>query len=398
MLKKIRPSARYSLAVVSVAAAAVIRMLLSRWVHDFPFFSFYLAVTVTTWFAGSGPGLASAVMGYLVTDIFFFSGGGFGADPFGALIYLSVTLTIVLFGGSLHQAQKRAERAATEARHRQHELEQEVMQRKKAEEALRLAQEKLRDHTVDLERLVAERTANLSETIRSLEGFCYSIAHDLRAPIRAMQGYATVLAEEASLSDAARDYTHRIRRASLRMDQLVHDLLLYGRLTHEAVERSPVHLEPVVKKVLEQLAEEIKARQAEIKVIHPLAEVLGHPSVIEQALVNLVSNALKFTRPGVCPHIEIRSEQLPKLVRLGIEDNGIGIGAQYHDRIFNVFERVHRQEEYSGTGIGLAIVKKGVERMGGRVWVESQLGKGSIFWIELAAVPGSLPPPSETAA
>lgn len=388
MAKKVRPSARYALAVVTVAAAALVRMLMSRWVKlDFPFFSFYVAVTITTWFAGAGPGLASAVMGFLVTDLFFYSGSAFQTDPVGSLIYLSVTATIVWFGSSMHRSHYRAQRAAAEARQRQQELELEVVQRKKAEEALRAAQDRLRGHAAELERLVAERTASQAETIRSLEGFCYSIAHDLRAPIRAMQGYATVLAEEPQLSASGQDYTHRIRKAAVRMDQLVQDLLLYGRLTHEPVERTPVHLEPIVDRVLEELAPSIKGTCAEIKVVRPLPQVLGHSPVLEQALTNLISNALKFVDPGVPPRVVVRSECLPEAVRLAVTDNGIGIASQHHDRIFNVFERLHRPEQYSGTGIGLAIVKKAIERMGGRVWVESQLGKGSTFWIELAAVP-----------
>jgi signal transduction histidine kinase len=365
-----------------------------RWVGgSFPFFSFYLAVTITTWFAGAGPGMVAVVLGYLATDLFFFQ-HALETDPFGVLIYFTVTLTIVLFGQSMHQSRRRAETSANEARQRQRDLEQEVAQRQQAEESLRMAQDKLKAQTGELERQVADRTAKLTETIRSLEGFCYSIAHDLRAPIRAMQGYATILREDASLGSSARDYTHRISQAAVRMDQLVQDLLVYGRLTHEPVERGPVHLEAVVEHVLTALTSEILAHKATVKVLRPLPQALAHPTVLEQLLANLLRNAMTFVPVGTLPQIVIRAVDSGGTVRLSVEDNGIGIPECYHDRIFNVFERLHHAEDYKGTGIGLAIVKKGVERMGGRVGLSSEPGKGSCFWMELASVPAEQLPPA----
>ncbi|HZM06545.1 MAG TPA: ATP-binding protein [Candidatus Saccharimonadales bacterium] len=392
-VKGIRPSARYTLAIVSVAAAALVRMICGRWVGDaFPFFSFYVAVAVTTWFAGLGPGMVALVLGYLATDLFFTR--GFQTDPFGVLVYFSVTLTFVLFGQSMHQSRRRAEVSGAEARQHQRDLEQEISLRVQAEAALRQTSEKSTTLAGDLEKEVAGRTAKLMETIRSLEGFCYSIAHVLRAPIRAMQGYAGILGEDASLGTSARDYAHRITHAAAHMDQLVQDLLVYGRLIHEPVERGPVHLEAVVDHVLSELSTEISARNAVVKVARPLPQAMAHATVLEQLLANLLRNAMTFVSPGTLPRIVIRAKESGGIVRLSVEDNGIGIAECYHDRIFNVFERLHCTESYKGTGIGLAIVKKGVERMGGRVGVSSDPGKGSCFWMELAGVPGMHLPPA----
>jgi signal transduction histidine kinase len=137
--------------------------------------------------------------------------------------------------------------------------------------------------------------------------------------------------------------------------------------------------------VLDQLLPHLEdeMHDAKVSVLRPLPTVLAQPTILTQALGNLLRNAMKFVKPGTMPNIYIRAEELPYSVRICIDDNGIGIDQQYHDKIFNVFERLHRPEEYPGTGIGLAIVKKGIERLGGRVGLNSMPGKGSCFWIEL---------------
>jgi signal transduction histidine kinase len=258
-------------------------------------------------------------------------------------------------------------------------------ERRQAENALREAQALLRKHAEELEERVAERTAQLKETIQSLESFSYSIAHDLRAPLRALQGFTRILLTDYApqLDEAAQGYADRIVRAATRMDQLIQDLLLYGRLSHVELGFTRVNLEASIDKALAQLAEEINTRKAELKIARPLPEVWANATVLEQVLMNLVSNALKFVQPGIPPQIEFRGEVGLKSVRLLIQDNGIGIKPEYHEKIFRVFERLHGDGAFPGTGIGLAIVRKGVERMKGQVGVNSAPGQGSCFWVEL---------------
>jgi signal transduction histidine kinase len=150
-----------------------------------------------------------------------------------------------------------------------------------------------------------------------------------------------------------------------------------------------VALADAVDEAIRSREDELRMHQAQVSVDGALPDILGHREAIVQVLSQLLSNAAKFVAPGVTPRIRIRAERNGARVRLWVEDNGIGIDPQYHDRVFGVFERLHKQEEYPGTGIGLAIVRKCMERMGGRAAVESEIGKGSRFWIEAPAAPPS---------
>lgn len=261
-----------------------------------------------------------------------------------------------------------------------------ISERKRAEGALRAAQAELQKYAAELEKRVAERTANLEQSLQSLEGVLYHVAHDLRAPLRAMASFTNILIDDYApkLDQQARDYISRITSAAQRMDELVQDLLAYGRLAHMAMPTNAVDLEAEVDTVLHQFAARIASRGAQVRVERPLPEVMANASVLNQVIANLLSNALKFVPAETVPQIRIHAES-GAAIRLWIEDNGIGIKPEYQDRIFRVFERLHATDVYAGTGIGLAIVRKGVERMGGRVGVESKPGDGSKFWVELPA-------------
>jgi len=167
------------------------------------------------------------------------------------------------------------------------------------------------------------------------------------------------------------------------MDELILGLLDYSRVSREDIPKERVALNQAVQEAIRRRRDDLQMRKADIVVEEPLPDVLGHRDALVQVLSHLISNAAKFVAPGVDPHIRIRAERRDTIIRLWIEDNGIGIDPQYHDRVFGVFERLHKQKAYAGTGIGLAIVRKSMERMGGRVGVESEVGKGSRFWIEL---------------
>jgi signal transduction histidine kinase len=169
------------------------------------------------------------------------------------------------------------------------------------------------------------------------------------------------------------------------MDALIQDLLAYSRLVRADIRLDAVSLETVVDEACGALELELKERGGEIAVDRPLARVMGHRAVLGQIVTNLLGNAVKFTRPGTTPRVHVRSERDGGLVRLWVEDNGIGIEPQHRERIFRAFERLHGAQQYPGTGIGLAIVQKGATRLGGRTGVESEPGAGSRFWVELVA-------------
>jgi signal transduction histidine kinase len=226
--------------------------------------------------------------------------------------------------------------------------------------------------------------AGMGASAGGLESFVYTIVHDLRAPLRAMQGFSTMLLEEAgaSLSERGQEYAKRINHSAKFMDALLKDLLAFSQLSQQQLDFRPVNLEGVVRTTLAQLEKEIEGKNARIEAVPPWPAVRAHEPTLRQVLINLISNALKFVRPGVQPHVRIYTKEDDQTVRVWVEDNGIGIAREFLEKIFQIFLRLHG-DDYPGTGIGLAIVQKGVERMGGRVGGESTPGQGSRFWIEL---------------
>jgi signal transduction histidine kinase len=272
--------------------------------------------------------------------------------------------------------------------------------------AVAVQQAQLRDdlhrHAADLEERVAERTRALQDVNTELNSFAYSVSHDLRAPLRSTQGFAEALLEDygAVLDETGTDYARRIVAASRRMDALIQDLLTYSRLSRAELELHPIGLGTLIRTVAFQAREAAEAasppRYPEIEVVDPLPAVVGHRGVLTQVFHNLLSNALKFVSPDVVPRVRVTGDVRDGRVRVTVTDNGIGIAAEHHDRIFRVFERLHRLEAYPGTGIGLAIVRKGAERLGGRCGVESAVGGGSRFWVELPrADPQGIPPDAD---
>ena len=264
-------------------------------------------------------------------------------------------------------------------------IARDTSQRKLAEQALHRAQQELEEHAKVLEKKVAERTARLEETNKSLESLSYSIAHDLRAPLRSIRGLTEILLEDyaANFDETGRDYGRRIVESAARMDALINDLLDYGRLSQIDLPLSLVDSGVVVDKVLMDLQHDIRSKHARIDVRKPLPKVVANPTILEQVVTNLLANSLKFVLPGQAPEVFISAQRNGRWVRLGIRDNGIGVPPEHHGRIFHLFERLNVQQGYPGTGVGLAIVQKGVERMGGRVGLESAPTKGTTFWIEL---------------
>jgi signal transduction histidine kinase len=205
--------------------------------------------------------------------------------------------------------------------------------------------------------------------------------------LRAMQGLSQALLEDYGdrLDATGQLYAQEIAASAQQAGQLVTDLLDYGRLSRAEIITHPLNLTELVATVLRQLEAELPNLPTQVSIDNPLPEVMGHRLTLMQVILNLLNNAVKFIPPDRQPQVHIWAELRSRWVRLWVEDNGIGIAPEYHERIFQAFERLHTRQTYSGTGVGLAIVRKGVERMGGRVGVESALGQGSRFWIELPA-------------
>jgi signal transduction histidine kinase len=226
----------------------------------------------------------------------------------------------------------------------------------------------------------------LRQAIAQMEEFSYTVSHDLRAPARSIRGYAKILLEDFGndLKPEVKDYLGRIMRSGERMDRLILDVLTYSRLGRRELEVHPVSLDKLVSDLTQQ-SPDVQSSGAIVSIRGPLQTVLGHEPSLAQAVSNLLANAVKFVRRGEVPRVTFRSEKRGQNLRLWVEDNGIGIRPEHQARAFGVFERLHPGADYEGTGIGLAITRKAVEKMGGTVGLESDGVTGSRFWIELPA-------------
>ncbi|MGZ8938554.1 MAG: ATP-binding protein, partial [Limisphaerales bacterium] len=257
------------------------------------------------------------------------------------------------------------------------------IQRRRAEEALRESERKLAEVNADLDRKVQERTASLLEALSQLEEFSYSVSHDLRAPLRAISGYNRIVLADygATLPPDALQYLDKISRSAERMERLVNDVLTMSRVTRSAIHLHPVTLRSFIEEIIEHHPS-MQQPEAIVTLDTPHT-VRADGASLGQALLNLLSNAVKFVDAGEKATVQVRSEKIGDRVRIWIEDQGIGIPPPHREKLFGMFQRLPTARRYEGTGIGLAIVRKAVERMGGKVGMESNEPRGSRFWIEL---------------
>ncbi|HXF61978.1 MAG TPA: PAS domain S-box protein [Caldilineaceae bacterium] len=277
----------------------------------------------------------------------------------------------------------------------------------------KLAEAQIREWNQQLEAQVAERTAHLEQEIaerkraqaevlalnqtlavqaqhlqvvnRELETFTYTVSHDLKAPLRGIDGYSRLLLEDYydKLDEDGRFFLQTIRNATMQMARLIDDLLAYSRLERRPLATDQVNVDRLVETLIEQARHEQPDARVRIIQTTRCGAVTADADALTLALRNLLDNALKFSAKNDAPLIEIGGEAADDRCVLYVRDNGVGFDMQYHDRIFEIFQRLHRAEDYEGTGIGLAIVRKAIQRMGGQVWAESQPGQGATFYLEI---------------
>jgi signal transduction histidine kinase len=246
------------------------------------------------------------------------------------------------------------------------------------------AEDEIRSLNAELEKRVEQRTAELQETNHELEAFSYSVSHDLRAPLRHMDGYSRILQQEfgPQLPEQAQHYLERVRGAATHMSALVEDLLQLSRIGRQEPQRRMVSANELLEEARAEVLPEAGERAIHWEVA-ALPQLEADPMLLRQVFSNLLSNAIKFTRPAPRAVIEIGSREEEGEIIIFIRDNGAGFDPRFADKLFGVFQRLHRQDEFEGTGIGLATVQRIVHKHGGRVWAESQVGQGATFYFSL---------------
>lgn len=260
----------------------------------------------------------------------------------------------------------------------------------------------LRAANAVLEHRVAERTAALEEKNRALKLFSSSVAHDLKAPLRGIRGYSRILLEKYDhcLDAEGQRLLRAVQGSAQRMNQLIDDLLAYSRLEQHALAVAPIAVQPFVDALVEERRGDLVEGGIALVMDVRCDVILGDREALGQALRNYLDNAIKFTRGRAAPRIELGVAREGTRVRLWVRDNGIGFDMKYHDTIFEIFQRLHGEEEHPGTGVGLALVRKAMERHRGRAWAESAPGQGAMFCLEIpdtaVAPAGQAPPVMQT--
>ncbi|MEZ5704057.1 MAG: PAS domain-containing protein [Burkholderiaceae bacterium] len=246
------------------------------------------------------------------------------------------------------------------------------------------AKERLEQMNRELEQRVTSRTEELSQANQELEAFSYTVSHDLKAPLRGIDGYSQLLVEEYGdhLDDEGKNFVHRIRQGVQQMGDLISDLLDYSRMERRGMTPEPVEMLQMVQQILQGYEADVQRQGVQLRLdMAPFSLSLDREG-IAVVLRNLIGNAIKFSRDSRPPVIEIGSRHEGGRRVLWVRDNGVGFDPAYHERMFKIFQRLHRSEDFPGTGVGLALVAKAAQRMGGRVWAESTLGAGATFYLE----------------
>jgi signal transduction histidine kinase len=366
---------RYGFALIAVAVAFGIRFGLdsvldphggSNAPAKHAFITFILATIFATWYGGLGPSILTALLGFACAAWFFLpprhsfiisSFVDVGLPP------LFLQTAVIFFGWSMHKARRRADASARDARR---------------------AEEEVRVLNLKLEERVAARTAELVMANEELESFTYSVSHDLRAPLRHVDGFAQFLEEEygPQIPADAHALVKKIRRGSQNMGHLVDDLLNLSRIGKKELTRQRTELTPL----MESAMADIKLDNANRKIdwhTEPLPSANCDAGLIKQVFINLLSNAAKYTRRREEARIEVGQKLVDGTTAIFVRDNGVGFNMKYAGKLFGVFQRLHRPEEFEGTGVGLATVARIIRKHGGNIWAEAELDKGATFFFTL---------------
>jgi light-regulated signal transduction histidine kinase (bacteriophytochrome) len=334
---------RFGFAFAITALCLILTLVLSKVTNRGVFQVVVVSVALSSWYGGLYPGLFSALLA--TTGIAFavlVPQYSLVVSKWEDLLQLIVFVSVSVIISSL-----------SEARHR-------------------------------TERLLHTRTVELEEANQELEAFSYSVSHDLRWPLRAIDGYSRILIDEygSRLDPKAQRYLHSMRTSTQQMDRLVEDLLTFSRLGRQPLKKQQVDLAELVRLALEELESQTEGRSVDITV-GTLPPTSADPALLKQVFVNLLHNALKFTRTRPHGHISIAYHDTSGIGVYSVQDNGIGFDMKYVEKAFGVFQRLHRPEEYEGTGVGLAIVHRIISRHGGRIWAEAEVDKGATFYFTL---------------
>jgi signal transduction histidine kinase len=297
-------------------------------------------------------------------------------SPLGNIILLERPLSAITLCTTVH--------AALRTRRRQYQVRDLIEEQKRAAEALRSSRQEVMELNADLEQRVAHRTAELSAANSELEAFCYSVSHDLRAPLRAIDGFALTVLDHCNgrLDETARSYIDRARKAAHRMQRLIDDLLGLSRLSRAQMTFDHVDLTSIANSVLQELRQSGPERSVEVRVESGL-KVWGDAALLRIALDNLLGNAWKFTARKERPTIEFGSKIEQGLPVFFMRDNGAGFDMAYASKLFVPFQRLHTNHDFSGSGIGLAIVQRIIRRHDGEIWADGKPGDGATFYFRL---------------
>jgi signal transduction histidine kinase len=365
------PPIRYGFSVVCVAVALGVALALQYYGFrgaELPLFD--VAIVVVTWFVGVGPSVLAVVLSTASFNYFFteprYTFEVTGTDLPYFFLFAAWAAIIAWF-----VAVRR--RIESDLRHARDNLQVEVEQRQRREDEIRKLNNEL-----------AKRARDLETSNNELESFAYSVSHDLRAPLRHVVGFSELLQRQASslLDEKGRRYTQTILESAKRMGNLIDDLLAFSRIGRTETKNALVSLDPLVKEVVAEIGQETAGRDIVWK-IDPLPVCYGDRSMLRLVIFNLLSNAVKFTRMRARAEIEIGCVDGENEVEVFVRDNGAGFDMQYVDKLFGVFQRLHLPEEFEGTGIGLATVRRIIHRHGGEVRAEGAVDQGATFYFSL---------------